>query len=46
MTTIHGMFAYTEAFNSDLSSWDIGRVTDLGFVFDHAMAIDTDISNW
>ena len=33
-------------FNSDLSTWSVGRVTDMGYMFRGASAFNADISSW
>ena len=34
------------SFNSDISNWDVGRVTDMTSMFLNAVNFNSDISNW
>ena len=40
------MFRDTEAFNQDISKWDVGKVTKMSFMFQEAKAFDKDLSEW
>ncbi|MBO0322506.1 BspA family leucine-rich repeat surface protein [Muricauda sp. CAU 1633] len=46
VTNLSGMFAETDAFNGDLSGWDVSTVTDMSRMFYIATAFNGDISNW
>lgn len=39
-------FASRGAFNGDISSWDVGDVTDMSFAFEQTTAFNRDISGW
>ena len=40
------MFADTDRFNGDLSSWDVSGVTDMGGMFRDATSFNGDLSSW
>ena len=40
------MFAGTEAFNDDISSWNVSSVTNMSEMFNYAEAFNGDISGW
>jgi surface protein len=40
------MFSYASSFTSDLSQWQTGKVTDMGWMFDGASSFDSDLSKW
>ena len=39
-------FAYASSFNSDLSKWDVSRVTDMMEMFQEASSFNGDLSKW
>ena len=41
-----GMFQQTNAFNQDISKWQVAKVTDFTFMFGHAYAFNQDLSTW
>lgn len=40
------MFAYAKGFNSDLSKWDVSKVTDMSGMFYNCILFKSDLSNW
>ena len=36
----------SEEFNQDISDWDVSNVTDMSYMFAHAVAFNQDISDW
>ena len=40
------MFAKATAFNSDISQWKVGNVTDTSYMFAEATVFNSDISQW
>ena len=43
---MEGIFYGATSFNGDLSSWDVGRVTDMGWMFEGATSFNGDLSRW
>jgi len=46
VTDIQELFKDKTSFNSDISNWDMGAVTTMGYMFQGASAFNADISNW
>ncbi len=46
VTDLHRVFASTDLFNSDLSSWNVSTVTDMSEAFRNAKVFNGDVSNW
>lgn len=46
VTSTAEMFKNCELFNSDISSWDLSRVTDINAMFSGAESFNQDISAW
>ena len=40
------MFSGADAFNQDLSKWDVSAVTDMSYFFSHASDFNQDLSKW
>ena len=40
------LFSDKTNFNSDISNWDVGRVTNMKWMFSYASSFNSDISNW
>ena len=40
------MFSNAQAFNGDLSSWDVASVTNMASMFQNAQAFTGDLSSW
>jgi surface protein len=40
------MFGGASSFNSDISSWNVGHVTNMQFMFYYASGFNSNISNW
>ena len=40
------MFHGADAFNSDISSWDVSNVTNMSWMFNGAGAFNQDLSSW
>ena len=40
------LFAYTDKFNSELSSWDVRSVTNMSHMFHYAHAFDQPLNLW
>ena len=34
------------SFNSDLSQWDVSKVTDVGFIFYYTSSFNSNLRNW
>ena len=45
LTSMHSMFLNAVSFNSDISSWDTSRVTDMSQTFTSSV-FNSDINNW
>ena len=45
VTKMNQLFHAT-SFNGDLSSWDVGRVTNMSFMFYGATSFNGDLSSW
>jgi surface protein len=43
---MHGMFWGTNAFNQDIGSWDVGKVTNMQAMFHNTGAFNQDIGSW
>ena len=43
---MQSMFRDAEAFNQNISNWDVSNVTDMSFMFYNAKNFNQDISNW
>jgi surface protein len=43
---MNGMFAHAAKFNQDLSSWNVGNVTNIQSMFYKATNFNQNISNW
>lgn len=43
---LRGAFKYCEAFNGDVSGYDVSNVTDMAYMFYQCKVFDGDISNW
>ena len=41
-----GMFNWASAFNAEISSWDVSKVTNVAGLFNEASAFNADISTW
>ena len=41
-----GMFSGAEAFNGDLSDWDVSNVTNMSYMFSYADSFNGDLSGW
>ena len=41
-----GMFTDASSFNSDISKWDVSKVTDMVAMFGSAKSFNSDISKW
>jgi len=46
VTDMGFMFAEADAFNQDISSWDVSNVTDMRYMFYNANSFNQDISSW
>jgi len=40
------MFANANAFNQDISNWDVSNVTDVDFMFYNAKTFNQPLNNW
>jgi surface protein len=40
------MFSNAQAFNADISKWDVSKVTNMGSMFKTAKVFNADISKW
>ena len=43
---MRAMFWDASSFNSDLSQWQTGKVTDMGGMFNWASSFNSDLSQW
>merc|ERR1712032_621567 len=43
---MEGMFAYTQSFNSDVSKWDVSKVSTMMDMFNSASSFNGDVSKW
>ncbi len=46
LMTQMSMFHSIHVFNQDISGWDVSNVTNMSYMFDHAMNFNQDISRW
>ena len=46
VTNMSGMFFNTDAFNQDISEWDVSSVTNMSEMFFHSRMFNQDISKW
>ena len=46
VTDMSGMFASADAFNQNISGWDVSKVTSMSFMFYNATAFNQDLSRW
>ena len=46
MANMEYMFGGSGAFNSDISNWDVSKVTSMRYMFKDATSFNADISNW
>ncbi|MGX5174215.1 BspA family leucine-rich repeat surface protein [Aliikangiella sp. IMCC44653] len=46
VTDMSFMFNEAEAFNQDISNWDVSAVTDMSYMFFGALAFNQSLSNW
>jgi len=45
VTDMNGLFAYSD-FNGDISSWNVGNVSNMSCMFSHCTKFNSDISSW
>ena len=41
-----GMFYAALKFNQNIGNWDVGKVTDMSYMFKHAQSFNFDLSSW
>ena len=41
-----GIFCNAWSFNSDVSKWDVSRVTTMSYMFNGASSFNSDVSKW
>ena len=46
VTDLSYMFSNTDAFNQDISNWNVSNVTNMNNMFSQAIAFNQDLSNW
>jgi surface protein len=46
VTVMSYMFGIAEAFNQDISGWDVSKVTNMRDMFEDAYAFNQDIGSW
>jgi surface protein len=46
VTNMSSMFENADAFNQDISSWNVSSVTDMSSMFQNAISFNQDISSW
>ncbi len=46
VTDMSSMFRFTDAFNQDISGWNVSNVTDMSHMFHSASAFNQNISGW
>ncbi|MFY2514092.1 BspA family leucine-rich repeat surface protein, partial [Acinetobacter soli] len=44
--SISGMFSECLAFNQDLSSWNVAKVTEMQYLFNLAPLVNFEVKNW
>ena len=46
MRNMEGMLQGTRAFNSDVSRWDVSRVTEMGYLFAFSTTFNQPLASW